>query len=298
MRVEITPERAGQRLDKVLVDAIEGVGRARAARWFGEGRVQVFDGERARRARKGELAVVGQSLRVHVAATEIEVRAAADEGAPLSVVLERPELLVVDKPAGQPCAPRDGRERGCVANALVARYPETAYVGYGPLEPGLCHRLDNDTSGLLLCARTTPAFEALTAALRAGEIDKRYLLLCEGAGLPDEGTIELPLASAGRRMRVSEAEGRPATTHYRVLRRAGGLTLVEAHAPVAQRHQLRAHFAALGHPLLGDERYGGQPSELGRHALHASHLRYAGNDSIAGFDVSSPFPEALAGLLP
>jgi 23S rRNA pseudouridine1911/1915/1917 synthase len=306
VQIDVDEQLAGQRLDKVLVARFEGMGRAAASRLFDEGRVLLVEPSgRRRKARKGELATPGSVLEVSISEADLDQRAAADDALEIVVLLETAALVVVDKAAGVPSAPLRPRERGTIANALVARYPEMAGVGFSPREPGLCHRLDTGTSGLLLAARSAAAFDALTQALAAGEIAKRYLLICGGA-LADEGTIELPLATGDRRRVIACAEpseaarlgARPARTHYRVLRREGGRALVEASAPRAQRHQIRAHFAAIGAPLVGDELYGGEPVPgLERHALHASFLACASARGIASFEVSSPLPVELEALL-
>jgi 23S rRNA pseudouridine1911/1915/1917 synthase len=157
-------------------------------------------------------------------------------------------------------------------------------------------------------ARTAAAFEALKAALRGGRLDKRYLLLCSGQGLAEEGSIEFPLANHPKDQRrvyacihprdVMRYEPRPAGTRFRVLQRAGTWALVEASVGKALRHQIRAHFAAIGHPLAGDELYGGPVIRaLGRHALHAARVAYPGGDGVDAFDASVPLPKDMASLL-
>jgi len=203
--------------------------------------------------------------------------AVADPEAPLVVVLETPEVIVLEKPAGQPSAPLEPGERGTLANALLARYPECGSIGFSPREPGLCHRLDTETSGLLLAARTREAFEVLTRAIKEERLDKRYLLICAAKDLPETGVIEVPLAPHPKDRRrvyacvhprdVERYAPRPARTAYKVLRVRGAWALVEARAGKAMRHQIRAHFAAIDHPLAGDVLYGGPSVEgLSRHA--------------------------------
>ena len=199
-------------------------------------------------------------------------------------------------------------ETGSLANALVGHYPELAAFGYSPREPGIVHRLDTDTSGLVVVGRTADAFEELRASLKAEALKKTYLVVVKEEGLPDEGTIEFPLTNHPKDQRrvyacvhprdVIRYAPRPASTQYRVVERKEAWALVEAEAPKALRHQIRAHFAALGHPLAGDELYGGAPiRSLGRHALHASRVRYGGGACVDPFDVSSPLPAALANLM-
>jgi len=221
-----------------------------------------------------------------------------------------PKVLVVDKPAGQATAPLRAGETGTLANAVVGHHPELAGIGYSAREPGIVHRLDTETSGLVVVARTAEAFSALRDALQFEQIHKEYLLVCASSELPDEGTIEIPIANHPKDKKrvypcvhprdVMRYAPRPAITRYRVERRSGAWALVRAEAPRAIRHQLRAHFAAIEHPLAGDELYGGEVVPgLDRHALHAARVAYdGGGDRDLAFEVASPLPPDLAALVP
>lgn len=297
--VIVAPHQAGFRLDKVLLASEPGLGRRRAKALFESGAATCA----GRRARAGEPARPGDEIRV-----ELDDDAAEPEPeAPLCVRLELPELVVVDKPAGQPTAPLVPGERGTLANALVARYPEMAGVGYRPREPGLIHRLDTQTSGLLIAARSSVSFEALRAALRSGKLEKRYLAIVGDRDLPEAGVIDAPLANDPRtpeRVVVAERGDhslyqRGAVTRYRVLERARGRALLEVVAPQAMRHQIRAHLASIGHPIVGDRVYGGElVPELGaRHALHASYVACKGDGTLPSFAVRADLPAELTALL-
>lgn len=309
-RFEILDGDAGVRLDKVLSGKLRGIGRTAIKRLFLEGRitiVTIVDGvEKSRRAAKGDVGVVGQLVDVDVDSTDSI--AVADPDAPLTVVFETDQVLVLEKPAGQPTAPLKPGEKGSLANALVARYPDVASCGFAPREPGLCHRLDNDTSGLVLAARNPAAFTTLTEALRDGRLDKRYLLVVHAADLPESGSIEIPLAPHPKDRRrvlacshprdVARNAPRPASTSWVRLSIHGDLALVEARAPRALRHQIRAHFAAIGHPLVGDALYGGDTTlHIGRHALHAHRLMWTGDATVPAFTVTSELPGDIARLL-
>lgn len=312
MKFTITDLEAGSRLDKLVVQLVPGLGRAAAKRLFEEGRVRVSAADRegrGRRAAKGDVAVAGEVIELDLDPADAGGAAAPEPDAPLTVVLERDDLVVVDKPAGMPTAPLKPGERGTLANALVGRYPEMARIGFSPREPGLCHRLDTETSGLLLAARTARAFAALATALKEGRIDKRYLLIVKSGELPEIGTIEIPLAPHPKDRRrvypclhprdVVRYEPRPAVTTYRRVRVAGAWELVEARAPKATRHQIRAHFAAIGHPLAGDALYGGpEVPGLARHALHAAYISWPGNEDVPAFTARSPLPPDMAALVP
>jgi 23S rRNA pseudouridine1911/1915/1917 synthase len=295
----------GVRLDKAALTLAAGLSRAQVKRAISAGSVRV----NGRFRPKGVLVAKGEVISIQSDVLVEDGSALATPGAPLRVVYESSEVLVVEKPAGQPTAPLRSDEVGTLANALVGRYAELAGVGYGPREPGLVHRLDTDTSGLVIVARTAAAFEALTRALKAGKIVKQYLLICAADDLPDASVIEFPIAKHPKDQRrvypcvhprdVMRYAPRPASTAYRVIRREGPWALVEANVSRALRHQIRAHFAEIGHPLVGDVLYGGPLIEgLARHALHASRVALEGPDDGFTFDVRSALPDALEALFP
>lgn len=307
LEVTVTSELNGARLDKAVVQLVEGASRARVKRAIEEGTVSV----NGRIVAKGGIVNEGDRIVVDAATFGAgEAPAVPEPDAPLVVRYEAKELLVVDKPAGQPTAPLRADETGTLANALAGRHPELAGIGYSPREPGIVHRLDNETSGLVVVARNADAFEALRDALQAEKIGKEYLLVCASESLPDQGTIEYPIANHPKDKRrvypcihprdVMRYAPRPAVTTYRVERRVGPWALVRAEASRAVRHQLRAHFAAIEHPLAGDVLYGGTAVEgLERHALHAARVSYnGGGDAGLAFDVSSPLPDDMAKLVP
>jgi len=292
----VAPTEAGVRLDKLIVRHAPGLGRRRAAELFQAGQVQV-DG---RRAKKGELGTADSEIRVELGEPD---GAAPEPDAPLDVRLERPELVIVSKPAGQPSVALRGLERGTLAGGLLGHYPEMQALG-SPREAGLIHRLDTFTSGLLLAARTADAHQRLRRALAAGELHKRYLAIVAGANLPGSGVIEREIAPHPRdQRRVCVGEGlrgaRAAITEWSVVRRNARWALLEIEAPRALRHQIRVHLASIGHPIAGDTLYGEGPlPELGsRHALHASHLTWAGDEVLRGFAVTDPLPAELLALV-
>ena len=293
MRIEVDDGMVGRRLDIILSEVVEGLGRADVRRLFADGKVEVrgADGKRCR-AGKGLRASSGMVITLKLRGEELTGAALADDTVPLRLALTRADLVVVDKSAGVPSAPIRSGERGTIANALVARFPEMAAIGLSPREPGLCHRIDNGTSGLLF------------AALRDGAFVKRYLAVCSGS-IADDGEIDLPLANQKHRVvfcsdpaKADRLGARAATSTFRVVERGRSRMLVEVSAARAHRHQVRVHLAAAGAPIVGDTLYGGETVEaLDRHALHASHLAWCGNGVVAPFDVSSPLPDDLRALL-
>lgn len=301
----VPPDLDGQRLDKAAAKLATGLSVARVKRAIEGGHVRV-DG---RRRAKGAPVVAGETITIVLEEVPSpDAPAVADADAPLEVRFDSPTVLVVDKPAGQPTAPLRAGEHGTLVNALLGRFPELAGIGYGPREPGVLHRLDTATSGLVIVARTPDAFARLRAALLDGRIHKKYLLVCKSEGLADEGTIAHPIANHPKDQRrvlacvvprdVMRYAPRQASTRYRVLRRGDTYALVEATVERALRHQIRVHFAAIEHPLVGDVLYGSKDDALGkRHALHASFVGFQGEDGVPPFAVESPLPQELAALI-
>tara|TARA_B100001750_G_scaffold108724_2_gene85929 strand:- start:608 stop:1564 length:957 start_codon:yes stop_codon:yes gene_type:complete len=271
---------AGARVDVFLVRRVEHMSRAKARALTAEGKVRV-DG---RRVKKGHRVSPGETVRLEELPAPTDFEPVADPDLELTIVHEDDHLVVVDKAAGLPCHPLRPDETGTVVNALVARYPEMRGVGRAVREAGLLHRLDNDTSGLLMAARTAVGFTHYATELTERRVDKRYLALTSGF-VHAPAFIDWPIAhdrADRRRMVVCERPedadrmgARPASTEVLAaeLVGSGGFSRVEVRAKSARRHQVRAHLAALGHPLVGDELYGGANLPgLTRHFLHASRI--------------------------
>jgi 23S rRNA pseudouridine1911/1915/1917 synthase len=302
----VTAQHVGKRLDRYLVDVLPELSRARVRTLLDEGAVRV----NGRRLRKGDVLAEGDTVTVTGALPPPDFSPEADPSVPLVVRHADASVLVFDKPAGVPTHPLRPEEKGTLANAIVHAYPETRSVGYRRREPGILHRLDTDTSGLVVAARTPMAFEALRADMKAGRVTKRYLALVEGQ-VATEGSIDFPIVphrKDPKRVEVVTEHVRlragtkthEAHTRYRPLRSLGGFTLVEVEVERAFRHQVRAHLAVIGHPLVGDGLYRGPalPDDLGvvldRHFLHASEVVFRHPVTGAEMRVTSPLPEALA----
>ncbi len=298
LRLRVGDDLVGHRADDAILRSLEGFTRQEVKRLFEEGRVRVA----GRRIKKGDRLTAGSELVVEAPSAPI----APDASLPLDVLFESDDFVIADKPAGLPTAPLVRTETRTLAAALLARYPEMQGVGFRGREPGLVHRLDNETSGVVLAARNQPAFQAARALFESALIDKRYLAVV-GAGLADDaGFIETllgPDPSDPRRVRVfAEAPDGYAKLHrtrYRVIERAARFSLVELTVERAFRHQIRVHLAHLGAAIAGDRLYGGASApELGsRHALHASYIAWAGDAARGGFRAEAGLPEVLRALL-
>ncbi|MEQ8892539.1 MAG: RluA family pseudouridine synthase [Sandaracinaceae bacterium] len=297
--LEVDTVEDGTRLDVMLVRRVEGMSRAKARRMIQDGLVRL----NGRRARKGARLAAGDTVSLDELPRPSDFVAQPAPEVPLVVVYEDEHLVVVDKPPGMPSHPLRPHERETLANALIARYPEMERVGYALREPGILHRLDNDTSGLLVAARSQAAFDRLRALLTEGAIEKGYQALVDGyvqapmeidhpiAPHPsDPRRVHVCLDHADRRLPAARA----ARTELARGERAGAATLLEVHAPVAVRHQIRAHLAAVGHPLVGDWLYGGSGiDQLGRHFLHASTIALAHPFGGARLEVTAELPDDL-----
>ncbi len=282
----------GVRLDTFVAEAVEDVSRSRAARLIRDGQVTVNGRTAApsRRLRDGDI-VQGQ---VPAVTQELE-----PEPGPLDRLLTTDGFVAVDKPAGMVMHPGAGASRGTLAHRLLAHYPELAGVGH-PRRPGIVHRLDKDTSGVVLIARTPATYAHLARAFERREVGKRYLLLARGAPEPPRGRIEAPIGRhPTHRTRMAVAlRGRPAVTDYRVLDISGGTVLVEASPVTGRTHQIRVHMAAVGHPIVGDGTYGG-PAPGVRVMLHAWTLGFeddAGERWLATAAPPEDFQRAAADL--
>ena len=224
------------------------------------------------------------------------------ESIPLHVAYDDARVLVVSKPAGLVTHPARGHEEGTLVNALLGL--GGALSGEGSTRPGIVHRLDKDTSGLLLVARDDAAAEHLVGAIRDRAVERRYFALVRGEMEATSGTIEAPLGRhpARRRLMAVVADGRPAVTHYEVLGAAGGTSLLDVKLETGRTHQIRVHLAHLGHPVMGDRTYGGMSEAaatlgLTRPFLHAYRLVFPHPDDNHPIEVQDPLPEDLLDAL-
>lgn len=284
---------AGKRIDVFVGDALS-LSRAKVKALFEDGAVKL----NGRRAKKGVMIARGDTLEVEVPETPQTDGAAPDTDFPLRTLHVDEALVFVDKPAGVPSQPLKPGELGTIANALIAKFPEMAGVGDDPREAGLCHRLDVETSGVLLAARTRAAWEAMRAAFSDERaVTKKYLALVKGP-LADEGVIEVPLEHAGDHVVPSVESGRPAVTEFSVRARQGSYALVDVKLITGVLHQVRAHLASVGAPIVGDTLYGGaEEPGLSRFFLHAVSLAVVHPVTNVLLRAESPLPPELCRVL-
>lgn len=225
----------------------------------------------------------------------------APEPIPLEVVYQDSDLLVVDKPAGLTVHPAPGHPSGTLVNALLALCPDLQGIG-GEMRPGIVHRLDKDTSGLIVVAKSQASHNSLSRQMKDRTITKAYTALTEGRLQRQEGEIVAPIGRNPRyRKRMAVVPGgKEAITYYKVVQYLGSHTLVEVFPKTGRTHQIRVHFAHIGHPLVGDWVYGRRSSLVGRHFLHARRLGFRLPSTGEYVEFTSPLPadlqEALASL--
>lgn len=299
----VPPEADGGRLDRHIAHHLD-VPRNQVQRWIREDRVRL-EGEPCRPS-----TAVTEGDRVECAVPEPQGDPRIEpEPGELAVLHEDPDLVVVNKPPGLTVHPGAGRPTGTLAHRLLARYPEMAGVG-GPGRPGIVHRLDRGTSGVLVAARSQRAYRALTAAFAARQVTKSYLAVVYGVPASPTGRIDAPIGRHPRERQKMAVRpgGRPARTAYKLLGTAAGVALLEVDLGTGRTHQIRVHLKSEGHPLVGDPVYGearwkGCPAparralrEFPRPALHAWSLSFRHPADGRRVEFEAPVPRDLREL--
>lgn len=311
-REEETPERytveeteQGLRLDVFLTQRDGSLSRSQAKRLIEDGSV-LIDGKPARashRLKSGESVLVRKPPPAPSGIVPEEI--------PLDILYEDDAILVVDKPAGMVVHPAAGNPRGTLVNALQFHCGSLSAVG-GVMRPGIVHRLDKGTSGLMVVAKSDEAHQRLSEQFKKRQVSKLYTALVHGSPKQDEGAVD---AAVGRhpverkKMSTASRRGKPALTRWRVLERYGAFTLLEARIETGRTHQIRVHLGSLGHPVAGDSVYGGSKrvieppalravlKKLARQALHASRLSFRHPVTGREMTFESPLPEDMAEVI-
>ena len=286
----------GPRLDRFLAERLAGRSRAEIQRWIEQGAVLVNGGgcRASRRVLPGD--------RIEVVMPGQQPSGLAAEAIPLVILYEDADMIAIDKPAGLVVHPAAGHEGGTLVNAVLHHSPDIQGVG-GVQRPGIVHRLDKDTSGIILVAKNDAAHRHLQAQFKVRTVAKTYLALVHGRLNPSQGRIDAPIGRDPRHRQrmavVPLTAGREAVTDYETQVDWGLASLVAAHPRTGRTHQIRVHFASLGHPLVGDTTYGPRrdPFHLGRHFLHAHRLQFQRPSDGAPLDLISPLPPELQALV-
>jgi 23S rRNA pseudouridine1911/1915/1917 synthase len=305
IRAIVPQDAGGWRLDRALAAALPDLSRERLKALIGAGQVSGQDGT----------AVRDPSAKVSAgAAFDVQLPPARPldneaQPIPLDIVHEDADLIVIDKPAGLVVHPAAGNLDGTLVNALLHHCAgQLSGIG-GVARPGIVHRIDKDTSGLMVAAKTDRAHEGLARQFAAHSIDRRYRAIVSGIPNPPSGTVDAPLArSTANRKKIAVVEpgrGKRAVTHYRLIQVLRDSALVECSLETGRTHQVRVHMASIGHPLIGDPVYGGNRSRhretinrLGFHrqALHAAHLGFVHPVSSAALAFDSEYPADMQEL--
>lgn len=300
IKLTVEDEHDGVRLDRYLVAALSGASRKAARGLLKANSVRV----NGRKPKKGDRVRRGDEVVVTGYVSPDGWSPRPDEELEIPIVYEDDDIIAVDKPAGVACHPLKRSERGTVASALVARFPELIKAGDVPREAGLIHRLDTSTSGVLIFGRNRVAFTDLVEQIRKGSQTKKVydaLVFGDAMGLD---VIDDPIQSKGRRVKVITEElpnmdaAQPATTFIRPLKKLGGFTLLEVTISAGRRHQIRAHLGAAGFPILGDELYGATPTTaLDRPFLHARSVELRHPKTSESLVIEAPLAADLAAIL-
>ena len=298
MKVTAEPSDAGKRLDAFLHERLPEFSRSRLQSWIKAGRV-LITGQPIRSSY-----LLRGSEDIHVSPGDLPALKATPEDLPITVLYENEDVVVVDKPAGMVVHAGAGHSTGTLVNALLHRF-KILSTGSSDLRPGIVHRLDKETSGVLVVARTDRAHHALSAQFRNREVEKIYLALVHGKMKTAEGKITAPISRdpvRRTRMTTKIASGRTALTEYRGLEELGLLTFLEVRIGTGRTHQIRVHLSSIRHPIVGDRVYGapghiaGLP-QLGRFFLHAHRLRFRSPSSGNEIAIESPLPPDLVEYL-
>ena len=294
MRLSAEPTDAGKRLDHLLHERLPEFSRSRIQAWIREGRAPVNGAA----VRASYLVRAGDSIVVEPA--EAPPLHASPEAIPLDVLYEDEDVVAIDKPAGMVVHAGAGVHAGTLVNALLHRFAALSGVG-GALRPGIVHRLDRYTSGVLLVARNDAAHRNLAAQFSERQVEKTYLALVHGSVSRESGRIERPIARDPvhrTRMTSRLAQGRAAWSEYRVLQRFNRFTLLEVKIGTGRTHQIRVHLSSIGHPVVGDKLYGAPEvvpatEPLGRYFLHAHRIRFRKPSNGEEMQIISPLPPEL-----
>jgi 23S rRNA pseudouridine1911/1915/1917 synthase len=272
------------RLDKYLTQVLPQFSRAYLQRLIAQGYILV-NGQRAKASQ-----TLDEADRIMVELPSLPTRPLA-EPIPLAIIYEDKDILVIDKPAGLTVHPAPGHSGHTLVNAILAHYPSLA-MSSELIRPGIVHRLDKDTSGLIVIAKNDPAREYIAAQFKSRAVTKVYLVLVKGRLSPEEGIIEAPIGRdphSRRRMAIIEA-GKEASTRYKVRKYLHDYTLVEVTPLTGRTHQIRIHLSAIGYPVVGDPIYGVKSAHLDRQFIHAYRLGFRLPSTEQYQEFSAPLP--------
>ena len=291
----ILPDRADERVDACIARLVSDVSRSAAQRLCEDGQVLLNGAPAKKNARVAPGDVLELTL------PEPQPTQAQAEDIPLDVAYEDADVIVIDKPKGLVVHPAAGHWEGTLVNALLHHCRDSLSGVGGALRPGIVHRIDKDTSGLLIVAKNDFAHQKLAAQLQDHTLARTYVCIVCGNLREDAGTVNAPIArdKNDRKKMAVRPDGKPAVTHWQVLARYPGYTYVQCRLETGRTHQIRVHMASLGHPILGDTVYGHKKPELGQNTqcLHAKELTFRHPRTDEPVTVTCPLPEEFERVL-
>jgi 23S rRNA pseudouridine1911/1915/1917 synthase len=290
-RLNLIVSTSGIRLDKYVAEECEELSRSHVQRLIADGCITV----NGKAAKEGLKLKTGDEVSVEI--PEAKKTMLLPEDIPIDVIFEDGDILVVDKPAGLTVHPAPGQPEHTLVNAILNHCPDIA-IG-GSLRPGIVHRLDKDTSGLMVVAKNDAAHRELSNQMRSRKVVKRYTVLVHGHLTPEEGVIEAPIGRdpADRKKMAVLADGRASHTRYKMLKYTGEYTLLEVTLETGRTHQIRVHLSAIGFPVVGDRVYGSGPSIAERQFVHACYLGFKSPSNGQDVEFKSELPEDLKKVL-
>lgn len=293
----VQADEAGNRIDKVIVESMEeSVSRSRLQDWIRAGRVRV-NGRTVKPNYK-----VSEGDEIVVEPPEPEVTELIPEPIPLDIAYEDQDVIVVNKPRGMVVHPAAGHARGTLVNALMHHCQDLSGIN-GEIRPGIVHRIDKDTSGLIMAAKNDQAHVSLSAQLKEHSVTRRYFAVVHGVLEHDQGTVEAPIGrdpKNRKRFTVTDRGGKHAVTHFAVAERFQDYTLLELMLETGRTHQIRVHMKFIGHPLVGDPLYGrakGRTMRLPGQALHAAVLGFTHPRTGKRLTFEAPIPDEMQELI-
>ena len=290
-KLTLTADTAGERLDAFLARSVEDLSRSAAQKLLEKGSVTIS----GRPAKKNEKTAEGMTVEVELPDPEpIDV---VPQNIPLDVVYEDADVIVINKPVGLVVHPAPGHPDGTLVNALLYHCGDSLSGINGQLRPGIVHRIDRDTSGLIIAAKNDKAHVALADQLQDHSLARVYEAVVHGNIREDEGTVDAPIGRHPidrKKMAIDRKDGRRAVTHWTVIGRYPGYTHIQCRLETGRTHQIRVHMASIGHPLVGDPVYGGNrkslPGLVGQ-CLHARKLRFIHPATQSPLEVECPLPD-------
>lgn len=292
----VAEEQEGVRIDRYLAETCENLSRSYIQKLLKDGEVLV-DGKAVKASYK---VCFGDQVMVDIPeAVEPEILA---ENMDLDILYEDPDVILVNKPKGMVVHPAAGHYSGTLVNGLMAHCKDQLSGINGVMRPGIVHRIDRDTTGILIACKNDFAHNAVAAQLKEHSITRKYLAVVHGVIKEDQGTVDAPIGRhpvERKKMSINEKNGRHAVTHYRVLRRFSRYTYIECRLETGRTHQIRVHMASIGHPLVGDEVYGPHkcPFSLQGQTLHAAVFGFVHPRTGEYLEFQAPLPEYFEKLL-